>query len=265
MEQYNREIVEIDLNSIIPNPFKPRKVFNENEITLLADSIKEVGLLSPILVRSKAQYFEIIAGERRVRALASLGIRKIPAIIKQVTDDEMVKISLVENIQRENLHLFDQGISFHKLYSEFGYTASEIAENTGIEKTDVVNKIKVLNLSPVILKDIYSRDISEKHILSLLKLENEKEQLYVFNKIIEDSLTADEAENLVNEIINGEKIPGFTQGVGVKTHRQSGDMRIYYNTIKQAVEAVRSAGIETKIKRDETDDELIITIRVQKP
>jgi ParB family chromosome partitioning protein len=191
----NDEIQNIDINHIRPNPFQPRTDFDEEEIKGLAESIENQGLLQPVVVRKKEDYFEIISGERRTRAFKLLNKDTVPCIIRnKVTDREMLELALVENIQREELNDIEKAIAYQKLLLEFNYTHEELSKQVGKSRTVITNSIRLLNLPDKIQEMVRKDQISMGHARALLGIDNSDEQIILAKRILEENLSVRDIE-----------------------------------------------------------------------
>ena len=189
----------INIESLIPNKIHQRNSYNEDSIKELALSIKEVGIIEPIIVRKVNEKYEIIVGERRVKAAKLLGLKEIPAIIKELSDEQAYKIILVENIQRDNVSPVEEATTFKKIMDAEKIKEDELSKKIGKSELSIVNKLKLLTLSQNVQKAITNKKISEKHARILLKLDNKEEQDKYLNKIIEEKLTIKELNNLIKK------------------------------------------------------------------
>ncbi len=203
-ELKNEEIL-IKINEVEPNRNQPRKVFDEDTIEELADSIKQYGIIQPLIVRKMDNYYEIIAGERRWRAAKKAGLKEVPVIIKSYDDNDILKISLIENIQRENLNPIEEAKAYQQLKSEYGLKQDEIAASVSKSRVAVTNTLRLLKLDERVQKMIIENLISSGHGRSLLSLENGDEQYQAAIKIMDDNLSVREAEKLVKAIINNKE------------------------------------------------------------
>ena len=192
----NDEIVEIDLSELRPNPYQPRKKFDEEALNELADSIKEHGVFQPIIVKKSIKGYEIVAGERRYRASKKLGLEKIPAIIKDFTDDEMMQISLLENLQRENLTSIEEAKAYKAIIDASNLTQEELAKKVGKSRSYITNILGLLTLPVSIQNDILENKISMGHARVLSKIEDEDKIKELANKVISDGLSVRELEEL---------------------------------------------------------------------
>ena len=193
-------VVEMDTESLTPNLFQPRKNFDKEKMEELKDSIKKHGMIQPIIVRKMANGYEIVAGERRLKAAKEIGLKKIPAIIKSVNNEKSLEIALVENIQREDLNPVEQANAFKRLADEFNLTQQELAEATGKSRALVTNTIRLLKLNPEIQKNISEGKISFGHAKLLLSIEDEEVQKAVCDRIIASGLSVRDTERLIKNI-----------------------------------------------------------------
>ena len=193
-------VIEIDIESITPNLFQPRKNFDKEKMEELKGSIKKHGIIQPIVVRKMANGYEIVVGERRLKAAKEIGLKRIPAIIKSINNEKSLEIALVENIQREDLNPVEQANAFKRLIDEFKLTQQELAEATGKSRALVTNTIRLLKLNPEIQKNISEGKISFGHAKLLLSIEDEEVQKAVCDRIIANDLSVRDTERLIKNI-----------------------------------------------------------------
>lgn len=197
--------IMVRINEVEPNRDQPRKDFDEDALMELADSIRQFGILQPLLVQKKKNYYEIIAGERRWRAAKLAGIKEVPIIVKNYTDQEIVEISLIENIQRENLNPIEEAMAFKRLLQEFQLKQDEVAERVSKSRTAVTNSMRLLKLSPRVQQMIIDDMISTGHARALLAIDDEEQQFILANKIFDEKLSVRETEKLVKALKNPKK------------------------------------------------------------
>ena len=195
----------ININKIEPNHEQPRRNFEEDSLLELADSIKQFGVLQPLIVQKRHDYYEIIAGERRWRAAQMAGIKEIPVIIKEYTKREAVEIALIENIQRENLNPIEEAMAFKRLLTEFSLKQDEVAERVSKSRTTVTNSMRLLKLDERVQQMIVDDMISTGHARTLLAIEDHEEQYNLANKIFDEKLSVRETEKLIKELKNPKK------------------------------------------------------------
>ena len=193
------EIVMLKISDLRPNPYQPRKVFDEESLNELAESIKQHGIFQPIIVKKSIKGYEIIAGERRVKASKMAGLTEIPAIIKDFNDTQMMEIALLENLQRENLTPIEEANAYKKLQETLKLTQEELAKRLGKSRSHITNMIGLLNLPNDIQKEISTNNISMGHARVLSKLENQSQQHELVEKIVHDGLSVRELEELTKE------------------------------------------------------------------
>ena len=193
------------INMVEPNRDQPRKKFEEDALLELADSIKQFGVLQPLLVSKRKDYYEIIAGERRWRAAKMAGVKEVPVIIKDYTEQEIVEIGLIENIQRENLNPIEEAMAFKKLLEEFNLKQDEVAERVSKSRTAVTNSMRLLKLDERVQEMIVDDMISTGHARALLAIDDKEQQYDLANKIFDEKLSVRETEKLVKEIKNPKK------------------------------------------------------------
>lgn len=195
----------VPINQVEPNREQPRKEFDEDALLELADSIKQYGILQPLIVQKRKDYYEIIAGERRWRAAKKAGLKEVPVIIREYTDQQVVEISLIENIQRENLNPIEEAMAFKKLLEEFNLKQDEVAERVSKSRTAVTNSMRLLKLDERVQQMIIDDMISTGHARALLAIDDKDEQYNLANRIFDEKLSVRDTEKLVKEIKNPKK------------------------------------------------------------
>ena len=199
-EVVNAGQIMMKINDVEPNRDQPRKHFEEDALLELADSIKQFGILQPLIVQKRNDYYEIIAGERRWRAAKQAGIKEIPVIIKEYTDQEIVEISLIENIQRENLNPIEEAQAYKRLLNEFRLKQDEVAERVSKSRTAVTNSMRLLKLDERVQQMIIDDMISTGHARALLAIEDKEQQYILANKVFDEKLSVRDTEKLVKEL-----------------------------------------------------------------
>lgn len=202
--EMNRKVIELNIDDVLPNRFQPRIKFSEDAITELSNSIKEHGVIQPIVVRPIGDKYEIIAGERRYKASCMAGLQTIPAIITDLNDKDSAEVALIENVQRENLTPIEEAISYKKIL-DMGYiTQDALASKLGKTQSTVANKLRLLNLDDEVQEALLKEKISERHARSLLKLSDKEQQRQMLKRIIEERLPVRRADEEIEKILNGE-------------------------------------------------------------
>lgn len=254
------KFTEIPIDQVAPNPHQPRKNFCHDSIIELSDSIKQYGLIQPITVR-KGTYskYELIAGERRLRACDMAGMRTIPALIIDASNYESAAIAMIENLQRENLNFFDEAEGYSNLISDFNITQEELAVKIGKTQATIANKIRILKLSPVVKKIIKSNNLTERHARALLKLPDEEMQLKALKKITDSNLNVTQTDGYIEFLLAPQK-PKNNQ----KSTRIFKDIRIFSNTIKQAIDMMNKSGVNAYSEKNETDEYIEYRVKIPK-
>lgn len=201
----NDGVVLVKISKVEPNKNQPRKQFDEDSLLELADSIKLYGVLQPLLVLNKGNYYEIIAGERRWRAAKLAGIKEIPVIIREYTEREIVEISLIENIQRENLNPIEEAIAYKRLLEDFNLKQDEIAERVSKSRTAVTNSIRLLKLDEKVQQMLIDEMISTGHARALLAITDSQEQVNLANQVFDEKLSVRETEKLIKRLLEPAK------------------------------------------------------------
>lgn len=195
----------LNINEVEPNRSQPRKEFDEDALLELADSLRQYGILQPLIVQRKKGYYEIIAGERRWRAAKLAGLKEVPVIIKEFSPQEVVEISLIENIQRENLNPIEEAVAFKRLLEEFNLKQDEVAERVSKSRTAVTNSMRLLKLDDKVQQMIIDDMISTGHARALLAIDNKEQQYTIATKIFDEKLSVRETEKLVKSLKNPKK------------------------------------------------------------
>ena len=193
--------VEIDIRKIEPNRNQPRKQFDEDAIEELAESIKQFGVIQPLIVKKKGDYYEIIAGERRWRASKKAGLKKVPVIIKNYDEKEILKISLIENLQREDLNPIEEAQAYQKLQEDYGLKQDEIAASVSKSRTAITNTMRLLKLDERVQKMVMDNLISSGHGRTIITIEDKELQYETACKILDENLSVREAEQLVKKLL----------------------------------------------------------------
>lgn len=264
-ESWSEEVQAVPVNLIVAGKYQPRQEFEEEALAELAESIKVHGLLQPIMLRRAAVGYEVIVGERRLRACKSLGWEVIPAIVRDVEDKEAAELALIENLQREDLHVFEIAEGYDRLLNEFDLTQQELGKRLGISQANVANKIRLLKL-PLQIREIISREmLSERHARALLKLASSEEQMFVVEEVVKEGLNVKQTEELVKSILEDREKPKTKQKQErAKPKLIIKDLRIFSNSIRQLTDTLESSGLEVHVDEQEDDDVYELVVIVQK-
>lgn len=253
-----RESKIVMLEEIQPNPYQPRLEFNDEALMDLAQSIRENGLIQPITVRECENGYQIVAGERRYRAMKLNGMVEVPVLVMDADELQMAEMALVENIQRENLSAIEEAKSYIDIMKYANLNQSQLALKIGKSQSSIANKIRLLNLDENIQNAVNAKLISERHARALLGAKEEKQQDYL-DRILKKGLSVSQTEKMIkaDQEKQEPKKKAFLKGV-------TRNMKIALNTIHQAVKMVEHAGIALDMKEEESEDTVTVTIRFQK-
>lgn len=260
VSEASEEVVKLPIDKVIANKFQPRTIFDEDKIEELARTIHMHGVIQPIVVRvDEDENFEIIAGERRFRAMKSLGWEEVPAIVRQLSDKETASIALIENLQREELTAIEEANAYQNLLEIHDITQEALAQRLGKGQSTVSNKLRLLKLPAELKQALMDRVITERHARVLLQLKDPAVQLKFFNETVEQGLNVKQLELKVKNHLSTE--PKKTKP---KRKAFSRDVRIAMNTIKQSLTMVTKSGIDVSSEEEEHDDYYQITVKIPK-
>lgn len=256
------KISDIPIIKIRPNKAQPRKVFNEEDLNALSQSIAENGILQPLTVRKvSATEYELIAGERRLRASVMAGLRKVPCIVIKCSEKESAVYALLENLQRSDLGMFEEARGVSRLIRRYGLTQQEAAVKLGKTQSTIANKLRLLRLTYEEQEWIENAGLSERHARALLKLGDEGARREALSKIISENLNVQQSENLINLMLSSSPKNNKKQGTSKAVIK---DVRIFVNTINKAIDTMRLAGIDAQSDKTDTDNFIEYTIRIPK-
>lgn len=260
-----RNITYLSIDYVRPNPYQPRKQFSKAALEELCESIKQYGVIQPINVRRMSgNNYELVAGERRLRAAIMAGLKEIPAIVINVNDNDSAVIALIENLQREDLSYMEEADGYNNLINDHGFTQEDLAQKIGKSQSTIANKIRLLRLPPMVKKILSDNSLTERHARALLKLHDEQLQLKVLKHVCEKGLNVKKTEELVERAIEKfsqkekEKVPDrkFTKAIR--------DIRIFVNTIRQAIDLMKSSGVNAKAAQFDRGEYVEFIIRIPK-
>lgn len=258
-EQLENQVEKIKVSKIIPNTFQPRQIFSSQKITELAETIKEHGLLQPIIVRKyKDDKYEIIAGERRFRAVKYLGWEEIPAIVKEMSDQETASMAVIENLQREELTSIEEAEAYQRLIDLNRMTQAQLAEQLGKSQSFIANKIRLLKLSRPVQQAILNRQITERHGRALVRIEDEQLQAKMLKKVIDNHLSVKETEKQVARLV----VPRMKPKNKPQIKGIAKDARLAINTINESIKMVKQTGMEINVEEETTEQTRKIIIEI---
>lgn len=251
------QVLLIPSDSIYPNPNQPRKVFDQSELVNLAISIRMNGILQPITVREIENGYELVSGERRLRASKLAGLLNVPCIVVDVNSLKSAVFALIENLQRQNLGYFEEAQAINKLMKDFSLSQDEAARRLGKAPSTVSNKLRLLSLPEEAREKLSQNGLSERHARALLRLE-EGYIMEVLSRVIEKKLNVSQTEKLVEEYVSKNKKPGR------QTKIMFSDVKIFLNTINNALDTMQKAGIKAEFKREDNENSYIYLIEIPK-
>lgn len=258
LRKQGNTIEEIPVALIHPNPFQPRKSFNENELLMLAKSIKENGLIQPIAVRKSENGFELVAGERRLRACLILNKEKVAAIVYELEDSEAAAWAVIENLQRSDLGVFEEVEGIEKLISLWNVSREEAASRLGMASSTLSNKLRLLKLSDKTKEIVNKYNLSERHARELLRILSDSEQEKAALFIAEKNLNVAETERYISSLLEKEKKARKKPVYIVK------DVRLFINTFEHAVDVMNSSGIGAVSTVSESEENITYTVTIPK-
>lgn len=260
-----KNITYVKIENIRPNPYQPRKQFNKISLEELCESIKQYGVIQPINVRKiSANMYELVAGERRLRAATMAGLKEIPAIVVDINDNDSAVMALIENLQREDLSYMEEAEGYNNLINEHGFTQEELAAKIGKSQSTIANKIRLLKLPPLVKKILADNNLTERHARALLKLHDEQLQLKVLKTVCEKGLNVKKTEELVERAIEKYTRQENEKKNKAKYTRAIKDIRIFVNTIKQSIELMKKSGVDAKAAQFDRGTYVEFIVRIPK-
>ena len=252
-----RAVVDIPVENIIPNPRQPRRDFDRERLGALRDSISRYGILQPISVRrAEAGFFEIVAGERRYRAACEAGFLYVPAIVIETSEQESAELAIIENLQRQDLNIFEQATAISSLLNIYRMTQEEAADKLSVSQSYIANKLRLLRFTDEERALILDNSLTERHARALLRLKNETERLAALRHVISYALNVAATEKYVDSLcVKTAPKPRLKFSIR--------NLRLFYNSVEHAADIMRSSGVPVKIERNESaSDHVTITITV---
>ena len=248
-------VLFLSIDAIEPNPHQPRRVFAQSDLEELAASIRELGLLQPLTVRRREGRWELVAGERRLRAARLAGLEEVPCLSIQTDGQASSLLALVENLQRRDLDFWEEAAALRKLIDTYHISQEEAARRIGKSQSAVANKLRLLKLSPDVLSLLRDSGATERHARALLRLDTPEQQLEGARQVVNQGLTVAQTEALVDRLLAA--VPARR-----KPHFLVKDVRLFLNTITRSLDIMRSAGVDAQCSRQDSDDAITLTIHI---
>lgn len=255
------EVISIPVEELYPNPVQPRKIFKDADLTELSCSIAEYGILNPLSVRLRSGKYELVAGERRLRAAKLAGLSEVPCILLDVGLEDASLIALIENLQRRDLDFIEEANGISQLIRMFGMSQEEAARRLGKSQSAVANKLRLLKLPHDVLETLRDKGLTERHGRALLRLGDADKQRAALKEILRREMTVATTDSYIDALLAAER---EELRVGKRAFIMK-DVRVFVNTVLHGLDLMKQGGIAADMKRRETDDELILTISIPKP
>lgn len=255
-------IVYLSTEDIVPNPVQPRKRFDDEGLEELSRSIKDYGILNPLSVRLRGSRYELVAGERRLRAARLAGLKEVPCILLDVNMEDASLIALVENLQRRDLDFIEEANGINQLIRMFGMSQEEAARRIGKSQSAVANKLRLLRLPPDVLEGLRLNGLTERHGRALLRLPDGDSQRAALLYIIDNGLTVAATDAYIDALLQ-EPEPEPPRAGSRRTFVLK-DVRVFLNTLSRSIDLMKQGGIDAGVRREETEDQLILTISIPK-
>lgn len=254
----SRRVVYLSVDKIRPNPAQPRRYFDEAALEELSRSILRYGILQPLTVRRSERGYELIAGERRLRAARLAGLREVPCLLARADEQDTPLLALIENLQRRDLHWFEEASAIAALISAYHLSQEQAAERLGKSQSAVANKLRLLRLSPECVALLREHALSERHARALLRLEDDEARLAAAREIVRRSLNVAQTEAYIDALLREKTVtaPAKQPAYIIK------DVRIFLNSIRRQLGIMQRAGVDAAVEREDTEDEIRMTIRI---
>lgn len=256
----SRRVQYIPLARLRPNPQQPRRRFDEAALRELADSIRAYGILQPLTVRRVEDGYQLIAGERRMRAAAMAGLREVPCLVAQVDEQDAGMLALIENLQRRDLDCFEEAAAIARLISRYGLSQEQAAEKLGKSQSAVANKLRLLRLSEPVRQALRQSGLTERHARALLRLTDPEQQLAAARHMGQRGLNVAQAEQYIDALAAQNR----TEPLRRRPTYIIKDVRLFLNSVERGVRLMQSAGVGAEVGRRDTDEEILLTIHIPK-
>ena len=259
-------IVYLSTEDIVPNPVQPRKLFDDEGLEELSRSIKDYGILNPLSVRLRGSRYELVAGERRLRAARLAGLKEVPCILLDVNMEDASLIALVENLQRRDLDFIEEANGINQLIRMFGMSQEEAARRIGKSQSAVANKLRLLRLPQAVLEGLRQNGLTERHGRALLRLPDRESQRAALLYIIDNGLTVAATDAYIDALLQAPEAPEEPEVPKAEGRRTFvlKDVRVFLNTLSRSIDLMKQGGIDAGVRREETEDQLILTISIPK-
>ena len=257
-------IVYLSTEDIVPNPVQPRKLFDDEGLEELSRSIRDYGILNPLSVRLRGSRYELVAGERRLRAARLAGLREVPCILLDVNMEDASLIALVENLQRRDLDFIEEANGINQLIRMFGMSQEEAARRIGKSQSAVANKLRLLRLPPDVLEALRQNGLTERHGRALLRLPDGDRQRAALLYIIDNGLTVAATDAYIDALLQEPEPEPEPPRPGSRRTFVLKDVRVFLNTLSRSIDLMKQGGIDAGVQREETEDRLILTISIPK-
>ena len=252
------KVEKIAIEKIVPNPYQPRKTFDDEGLADLSASIAQYGVLQPLLVApAENGDYMLIAGERRLRASKMAELKEVPVIISQYTSQQIAEIALIENLQREDLHYLEEAEGYEQLMEQFHLTQEAMATRVGKKQSTIANKLRLLKLSAKVREELRSAGLTERHARALLKIKDEAQQMEVLAVVVKNAYNVRQTEQYIEKLLE-EKQPEKKKRMLIVN-----DVRVYLKSIKQVVNTIKTAGIPCEMEQTLENDEVVIQLRIK--
>ena len=262
-EFYSNRVQYLEVDRIAPNAQQPRRQFSTEGLQELAQSITAYGILQPLTVRKQGKGYELVAGERRLRAAKLAGLEEVPCVLLDIGLEDSSQIAMIENLQRQDLDFIEEAVGLHQLIRIFGLSQEEAAKKIGKSQSAVANKLRLLKLPDDVLKSLRDNGLTERHGRALLRLGTPQKQRQALEYILAHDMTVAAAEVYIDGLL---KAPPVTEEKQEKPKRSFvlKDVRVFLNTVSRSIDLMKQGGINAGMEKKETDDELILTISIPK-
>lgn len=250
----------IPINTVRPNPQQPRRSFDETALRELADSIRAYGILQPLTVRDRGGFYELVAGERRLRAARIAGLREVPCLVAEVGEEDAALLALIENLQRRDLDYMEEAAAIARLIGRYGLSQQQAADKLGKSQPAIANKLRLLRLAPPVIDCLRQYGLTERHARTLLRLTDPEQQLAAARHMGQRGLNVAQAEQYVDALTaeNRTAPPQRRPTYIIK------DVRLFLNSVERGVRLMQSAGVGAEVGRRDTEEEILLTIHIPK-